>query len=74
MSERIRKHVDKLRKKLLSKHKRRRSVGLREKLESEIRNESPWVLLACLLRRQKPLGERSGIEIFVYEYYWHQKA
>jgi hypothetical protein len=61
MSERTKKHVDKLRKKLLSKQKRRRSEGLKESLESETRNEWLWVLLVCQFQRPKSLGERSGI-------------
>ena len=62
MSEKIRKHVGRRRKKLLSKQKRRRSVGLKGKLESETRNDSRWVPLACLFRNPRPLGERSEIK------------
>ncbi len=55
MSERIKKHVDKRRKRLLSKQKR--NGVLKEKLQSESPSESLWALLAYLCRRLRLLGE-----------------
>jgi hypothetical protein len=55
MSERIKKHVDKRRKRLLSKQKR--NGVLKEKLQSESPSESLWALLSYLCRRLRPLGE-----------------
>jgi hypothetical protein len=57
MSGRIKKHADKRRKRLLLKQKRRRSVGPKEKLQKETRNELLWALLAYPFRRPRPLGE-----------------
>jgi hypothetical protein len=55
MSERIKKHADKRRKKLLSKQKRN---GVpKEKLQSESPSELRWALLAYLCRRLRLLGE-----------------
>jgi len=64
MSGRTRKHVDKHRKKPLSKQKRRRNVDLKETLQSGSRSELRWVLLAYLFRRPRLLGESSGIGLF----------
>jgi hypothetical protein len=58
MSERIKKHVDRRRKRLLSKQKR--NGVLKEKLQSESPSDSLEALLAYLCRRLRPLGE-SGI-------------
>lgn len=55
MSERIKKHVDKRRKRPLSKQTR--NGVLKEKLQSESPSESLWALLAYLYRRLRPLGE-----------------
>jgi len=63
-SGRTRKHADKHRKMPPSKQKRRRNVGLKERLLSENRSELLWGLLACLFRRPRLLGESSGIGLF----------
>jgi hypothetical protein len=57
MSEKIKKHADKRRKRLLSKQKRRRNGDPKEKLQKETRNELLWALLAYPFRRPRLLGE-----------------